>query len=130
MGLVEQVEEVSLPPKQLRVANHYWRINATLGAGFVLVVSDQLPMCHITGGGDTDLQPVVNAVIASTSFASRWDLVKEERVEEDINSDMASTVFRSRKQPALSIVISRATQPGQRLDRVQVLATAAYNTAK
>lgn len=50
MGLVDRVEEVNLPPKELRRANHYWRINSTLNAGYVLVVSDQLPMCHITGG--------------------------------------------------------------------------------
>src|SRR3546814_1677666 len=56
---------------------------------FRSVVSDQLPMCHITGGGDTDLQPIVEAVIASPEFARHWeaggDLSK---------GDMASTRFR------------------------------------
>ncbi|MDQ3045157.1 MAG: hypothetical protein M3R06_08420, partial [Chloroflexota bacterium] len=47
MGLVAKVEEVNLPPKQLRRGNRYWRINSTQGAGYVLVVSDQLPMCHV-----------------------------------------------------------------------------------
>src|SRR3546814_15249432 len=64
MGLVDSVDEASLPPKELLRGNHYWRINSTEKAGYVLVVSDQLPMCHITGGGDTDLQPIVEAVIA------------------------------------------------------------------
>ena len=36
MGLVETVEEVNLPPEQLRRANHYWRINSTPGAGYIL----------------------------------------------------------------------------------------------
>src|SRR3546814_2037169 len=81
---------------------------------FRSVVSDQLPMCHITGGGDTDLQPIVEAVIASPEFARHWeaggDLSK---------GDMASTRFRNREEPSLSIIISRAKSPGQRLDRVQ-----------
>src|SRR3546814_9173797 len=51
MGLVNQIDEASLPSKELRRGNHYWRINSTEKAGYVLVVSDQLPMCHITGGG-------------------------------------------------------------------------------
>ena len=123
MGLVESVAEASLPPKEFRRGNHFWRINSTEGAGYVLVVSDQLPMCHITGGGDTDLQPVVEAVIASDSFEKRW-----ERVSSASNRDMVTTVFRNREDPSLSIAISRAKQPRQRLDRVQVLATATYRT--
>src|SRR3546814_13232408 len=98
-----------------------WLINSAEKAGYVLVVSDQLPMCHITGGGDTDLQPIVEAVIASPEFARHWeaggDLSK---------GDMASTRFRNREEPSLSIIISRAKSPGQRLDRVQVIATATY----
>jgi len=125
MGLVDRVEEVNLPPQQLRKANHYWRINSTQGAGYVLVVSDQLPMCHITGGGNTDLEPVVETVLASPEFGARW-----ERVTDMPKADMASSEYRNREDPRLSIVISRAKQPGQRLDRVQVLATATYNTDK
>jgi hypothetical protein len=125
MGLVDRVEEVNLPPQQLRKANHYWRINSTQGAGYVLVVSDQLPMCHITGGGNTDLEPAVEAVIASPEFGARW-----ERITDRSKADMASTEFRNRQDPRFSIVISRAKPPGQRLDRVQVLATATYNTDK
>ena len=124
MGLVEQVADVSLPPKGLRRGNHYWRINSTEGSGYVLVVSDQLPMCHITGGGNTDLQPAVEAVIASQAFGQRW-----EQVSSASKGDMVTTVFRNREDPSLSIAISRATQPKQRLDRVQVLATATYKTS-
>ncbi|RST29589.1 hypothetical protein HMF7854_01130 [Sphingomonas ginkgonis] len=125
MGLVDKVEEANLPPQQLRRANHYWRINSTPGAGYVLVVSDQLPMCHITGGGNTDLEPVVEAVLTSREFGARW-----ERVTDRFKADMSSTKYRNREDARLSIVISRAKQPGQRLDRVQVLATATYNTDK
>ena len=124
MGLVEKVEEANVPPEGMRRANHYWRINSTLSSGYILVVSDQLPMCHITGGGSTDLQPVVQSVLSSPAFNDRWE------VETNTSKgDMASTTFRSRKDPALSIVISRAKQPGHRLDRVQVFATATYQLA-
>ncbi len=121
MGLVDRVEEVNLPPKQMRKANHYWRINSTQSAGYVLVVSDQLPMCHITGGGGTDLQPSVQSVLSSPEFIARWQPIRI-----GSQADMATTVFRNRRDPALSIIISRAKRAGQRLDRVQVLATGSY----
>ena len=121
MGLVDKVEEVNLPPKQMRKANHYWRINSTQTAGYILVVSDQLPMCHITGGGGTDLQPSVEMVLSTPEFMARWQQIKT-----DSRGDMATTVFRSRQDPALSIVVSRAKRAGQRLDRVQVLVTGSY----
>jgi hypothetical protein len=125
MGLVESVNDANLPPEQLRRGNHYWRINSTDGAGYVLVVSDQLPMCHITGGGNADLEPAVEAVLASADFSGRW-----EQVNDASRGDMASTQFRSREDPRFSIVISRAKRPGERLDRVQVIATATYDTAQ
>jgi hypothetical protein len=125
MGLVDLVDEAALPPPQLRRGNHYWRINSTTGAGYVLVVSDQLPMCHITGGGDTDLQPFVEAVIASPEFTSRW-----QRTADRSKGEMASTEFQNRQDPALTIVVSSAKRPGERLDRVQVLATATYKLSK
>lgn len=119
MALVETVEEVALPPEPLRLANHYWRINSTEDAYFVLVVSDRLPMCHITGSGDTDLQPVVKAVLASSDFQNQW-----EQIEESSTVEMETSVFLNREHPSFQIVISRAKEPGQRLDRVQMLATA------
>jgi hypothetical protein len=125
MGLVSQVDDAILPPKDQRQGNHYWRINSTPGAGYILIVSDALPMCHITGGGNIDLQPVVETVLASPEFGTRW-----ERVADVAKGDMASTRYRNREDPRLSIVISRAKQVSQRLDRVQVLATATYNTEK
>jgi len=121
MGLVARVEDVSLPPPSLRAANHYWRINSTPGAGFVLVVSDQLPMCHITGGGDADLQPAVEATLRASPFASRW-----EKTGDEVRGEMVTTSFRNREDPAFNVVVSRARAVGQSLDRVQVIATATY----
>lgn len=48
IGLVGSLAAAQLPPEDLRLANHYWRINSTPTAGYALVVSDRLPMCHIT----------------------------------------------------------------------------------
>ncbi len=123
MGLVERVDVANLPPPQLRRANHFWRINATESAGYILVVSDQLPMCHITGGGNADLQPAVEAVLASPAFGSRW-----ERLSHSVKGEMASTTFRNREEPALTIQISRPAMEGGRLDRVQLIATATFKT--
>jgi hypothetical protein len=119
MGLVETVNEAALPPPEWRVANHYWRINSTADAGYILVVSDQLPICHITGGGSRDLQPVVETVLASDDFQSRW-----EKLDENSRGDLVSTRFQSREEPSFSMTVSRARKAGQRLDRVQVLASA------
>ncbi|MCZ8136284.1 MAG: hypothetical protein O9266_08265 [Porphyrobacter sp.] len=122
MKPVGRVEEVNLLPPQLRRANHYWRINSAPNAGYVLVVSDQLPMCHITGGGGVDLQPSIESVLASDDFKLRW-----QSETSTAQNGMTTSVFRSRKEPALSIIISRAAKTGERLDRVQVLATAVFD---
>ena len=125
IGLVDAVEEFNLPPQELRRANHYWRIKPIPGAGYVLVVSDQLAMCHITGGGNVDLEPAVEAVLASHDFAARWQLAK------DLSTpDMTSTHFLNRQDPRFSLLVSRAKHAGERLDRVQLIATATYDTAK
>lgn len=125
MGLVDTVDENLLPPEELRAANLYWRINSTRGAGFFLIVSSQLPICHITGGGDTDLQPVTEALLASNDFLQRW-----EEVSSNSGGDMASTTFRNLSEPAFSMVVSRARNSGQRLDRVQILATAKFDVGE
>ncbi|WP_432768327.1 MAG: hypothetical protein HEQ22_12995 [Sphingopyxis sp.] len=125
MALVERVDEANLPPPPMRKAMHYWRINSTPVAGYVLVVSDRLPMCHITGGGGADLQPSVETVLSSPAFGQRW-----EQQQARSASDIITTTFRNRLDPALSIVISRASGPAQRLDRVQLIATATYQLGK
>ncbi|MCP5396495.1 MAG: hypothetical protein H6918_07165 [Sphingomonadaceae bacterium] len=121
MGLAKSAAEEQLPPPDMRVANHYWRINSTSTAGYMLVVSDRLPMCHITGGGDADLQPVVEQVLTSEAFLGRW-----EKVEQKAQSDMISSQYRNREEPALFMIISRANAPDQRRDLVQILATAIF----
>lgn len=122
MGYVPSVDAAALPPEPLRVDNHYWRINSAPDAGYVLAVSATLPMCHITGGGNADLQPAVEAVLASAEFLDRW-----KEVWKGSMGDMASTTYQHREEPALLISVSRADSPGQELDRVQLLATAVFD---
>lgn len=119
IGLVEAVSEASLPPEELRLANHFWQINSTPDAGYVLVLSDRLPMCHITGGGAVDLQPAAERVLASPEFQKRW-----EKTEEEIKGEMISSHYRHREHSGFILVASRARTPGQRTDRVQFIATA------
>ena len=121
-GWVASVDEAALPPPNMRVANHYLRINSTPNAGFILVVSDRAPFCHITGGGSVDLQPAIESELASDSFKGRWEQVKSQS-----RGDMVSTTFRNRTDPKLQMVVSRAIKAGERLDRVQVLASAQYD---
>lgn len=120
-GWVASVNESALPPPQMRTANHYLRINSTPNAGFILVVSDRAPFCHITGGGGADLQPIVESELASETFKGRW-----ERVKIQSRGDMVSATFRNRTDPKLEMVVSYAAKAGERLERVQVLASAQY----
>ena len=120
-GLVDAAPEAALPPKDLRTGNHFWRINSTEQDGYFLVVSDQLPMCHITGGGAHDMQPAVEQVLASTEFTDRWKQLKSSHQD-----DMVSTEFLNVEEPAFKLVVSRSDKPGARTDRVQVLATAIF----
>lgn len=125
MGQVDTIPDVAQPPLSMRQNNHYWRINSTLAAGYFLVVSDTLPMCHITGGGQDDLQPIVEGVLASPAFTERW-----EKVDERTQDDLVSTRYQSRKHSDFGIIVSRAVKPGQPTDRVQVLATASFGLGK
>lgn len=122
MKRVDRVEEVNFPPPQLRCANHNWRINSAPNAGYMLVVSDELPMCHITGGGGVDLQPSIESDLASDDFKLRW-----QSETSTAQNGMTTSVFRSKKEPAFSMIISRAGKAGERLDRVQVVATAVFD---
>ncbi|WP_416356537.1 hypothetical protein ACLNGM_21715 [Aureimonas phyllosphaerae] len=121
----ESLPEPLLPPEPFRRGNRYWRINAGPSEGYALVVSRDIPMCHITGGGEVDLQPAAEAVVASPDFAERWERIGEER-----RDGMVSTFFKLREEPKLSLVISRADAPGARRDRAQVIATATYDLGR
>lgn len=121
----ESLPEPLLPPEPFRRGNRYWRINAGPSEGYALVVSRDIPMCHITGGGGVDLQPVAEAVAASPDFSERW-----ERIDEERRDGMVSTFFKLREEPKLSLVLSRADAPGARRDRAQVIATATYDLGR
>lgn len=82
-------------------------------------------MCHITGGGSDDFQPVIASVLVSPEFSSDWELVDELPPR-----DLASSRYRLRKMPQFEMIISRAVTPGERTDRVQVLVTASLNLSK
>lgn len=82
-------------------------------------------MCHITGGGDVDLKPMVEAVLSAPTFTDHW-----KRQSDQSRDGMVTTVFKNAEDPAFSIAISRARKAGQRLDRVQVIATATYEMSK
>lgn len=121
----ESLPEPLLPPEPFRRGNLYWRINAGLADGYALVVSRDIPMCHITGGGGIDFQPAAEAVAASPEFARRWERTGEER-----RDGIVSTYLRSREEPKFTMVLSRADAPGARRDRVQVIATATYDLGR
>ena len=90
----------------------------------MLVVSDRLPMCHITGSGDVDMQPAVSALLTSTGFKSRWAALGSGAAD-----DMMTSRFRNVEEPNFIVTISRAQRTGERLDRIQVLATATFSTS-
>lgn len=119
---VPGVIDAALPPEEFRTANHYFRVDATRGEGFYLVVSDRLPMCHITGGGVNAMDLAVEQVLASPAFLHRW-----EEVANATDGGMVSTHYRHRLVPEMEIVISRQQGTGHATDLVQVIATAQYD---
>lgn len=121
MGSVDKVSEASLPPHAMRRANHFWRINASADTGYVLVVSDQLPICHITGGGKTDIRSAIAATVITPEFSQHWT-----KTSEHIANGLVSTEFRSVMDPKFSIIISQPNDSSWSLDRLQVIATAQY----
>lgn len=125
MARVSSADPAALPPPALRKANIFWRINSTPTAGYMLVVSDRLPMCHITGGGDADLQPVVEDMLQGAEFTSRW---KARGVRS--TGDMVSSTFQSVEEPNLMLVVSRAAAAGGRRDRVQVIITGLFDLSR
>jgi hypothetical protein len=121
---VPTVIDAAQPPVEFRLANHYFRIDATSRSGFYLVVSDRLPICHITGGGGVDLQPVVQEVLASAPFLARW-----EEIDRAEGRGMISTVYRHRLVPEMEMIVSRKPASGGYSDVVQMIATAQYDLA-
>ena len=121
----DALPEQLLPPKGLRQGNRYWRIGAGGQNGYALVVSVDLPMCHITGGGGEDLQPATEAVVGSSAFSAHWQSIEEER-----RDGIVSTLLRSRKEPKLTLLLSRADSPDARRDRPQVVVTATYELGR
>jgi len=121
---VPTVIDAAQPPAEFRMANHYFRVDATSRSGFYLVVSDQMPICHITGGGGVDLQPVVQQVLASAPFLARW-----EAIDESADGATISTVYRHRLVPEMEMMVSRKATGGGYNDLVQVIATAQYDYA-
>jgi len=121
---VPGVIDAALPPAEQRQANHYFRVDATSGEGFYLVVSDQLPMCHITGGGVNAMTGAVEQLLASAEFLRRW-----EKVEESTNSGVITGFYRHRLAGELELAVSRmgAARP---TDMVQVVASAYYDTSE
>ncbi|MXO70726.1 hypothetical protein [Alteraurantiacibacter buctensis] len=118
---VPGVIDAALPPTEFRRANHFFRVDATAGEGFYLVVSDQVPMCHITGGGVNAMGEVVEQVLVSPAFRHRWD---NTGVEE--GDGVISTQYRHRLVPQMELVVSRQ-HAGSANDLVQVVATAQYD---
>ena len=85
------------------------------------MVSDRVPMCHITGGAALDLQPVAEAVLADAPHTAVWEASGSEQ-----EGDMLSTVYVHREDQRFTLLVSRAAAARGRTDRVQVIATALY----
>jgi len=126
-GLISETDSLPaalLPPAELRRGNRYFRIAAGEETGYALVVSSDIPMCHIAGGGSLDLQPTAEDVITTDNFRTRWDETSAETAD-----GIVTTFFRSRAEPKLTLVYSRANTANARRDRAQVIATALYDAS-
>ncbi|MBY0284900.1 MAG: hypothetical protein K2W81_13190 [Sphingomonas sp.] len=125
-GLVPQssLPDVALPPPQFRRAMHHWRVPIG-GGGVFVTTSDELPVCHLSGGGPFDLQPSVVKAQTSAEFLRHWNVVRT-----DVKGNLLTTYYQSLRDPKLSLILTRSSKAGDRTDRVQIVATAQYDTGK
>ena len=121
LELQNAIPDVALPPPQLRQALHSWRVPVGSG-GFFLTVSDQLPFCHIAGGGPDDFEPGAEAALKSMLAGNRWLKTKDTR-----QADLLSTELVSSRSKRLTMILTRAASAKLRTDRVQVIATLQYD---
>ena len=118
------VPDVALPPIRFRQNLHSWRVPVGEG-GYFVTASDTIPICHIVGGGPQDFEPGVESVLNSYEFAVRWKAINQKK-----HGDAISSEFRSKIDPALGMLITRADQASARTDRGQLAATLTYQIKK
>jgi hypothetical protein len=120
-----KIAEAVMPPPALRRSNHHWFASAGNDQGVFLTTSDVAPFCHIAGGGQSDFQPVVESFLAEPAFLAKW-----RKLDSSTGDGMVSDRFVSKEDDAFEMIISRASKPAQRTDRVQFLATAQFAIRK
>jgi hypothetical protein len=124
MSRVVSVPDVALPPPSLRDDQRHWRV--PVGEGGVFVTTSQTrPFCHLAGGGPFDMQPAIQTYLASAAFTKAWAPDQEQD-----RDGLRSSFYRYRADPRLTMGITRAVAAGGPTDRVQLLVTAQYETAR
>lgn len=128
MNLGEQVSEVASipdhlkPPTSLRKGNRSFRIDVNDRAGFALVVSTEIPMCHIVGVGFGDFGTAITVVLESEAFRESWHQLKELD-----HGSSQSIVFRHRQDNRLELTLSQPNPPATRALTIRLLATAVFD---
>lgn len=125
LNAVSHIPDVAMPAADLRRGLHHWRVAASDTAGVFVTTSDQLPVCHVAGGGPVDFEPGVEAALASDEFAKHWKAGATQKLD-----DLVRTDYVSLQNPRMTMLVSRAAQPNQRQDRVQFIATMQYRIGK
>lgn len=109
-----------LPSELVASATNFWRLDAGDGNGIFVAASDRVPICNAAGGGSSDFQPEAKALVEGI-LAKGW-----QSKGQSTRGDMETSQFASASDGKLQLTISRAATAGARKDRVQFLATAAY----
>ena len=109
-----------LPSELVASATNFWRLDAGDGNGIFVAASDRVPVCNAVGGGASDFQPEAEA-LAEGMLTKGW-----RSKGRSTKGDMATSQFANATDGKLRLTISRAATAGARKDRVQFLATAAY----
>lgn len=103
----QMIPDRAQPPAGLRRGNEYWRVSGPGRAGFFLITSTEIPMCHIVGDAQGDYGSSVAAVLASARFVARWERSGERAVGGRI-----VTTFLNRTAPDLELTVSRPAADG------------------
>jgi hypothetical protein len=117
---VNSVPPFALPPPPARQNMHHWQIGKMEEAYFI-TASDTVPVCHIVGGGSSDLYLSVERLLGLEGFDRLW---KQE--ESKTRGDMMTRSYSFVVEPDIRMHLSHASDPGGRTDRPQIIATVVY----
>ena len=114
------IPSFALPPPQARRNMHHFHVG-DVAEGYFVTASDTVPVCHIVGGGDSDLFGSVQRFLQEDGYSRLWS-----RQSEKARGDIKTRTFEFEADEKIQLHLSHAAEAGGRTDRPQIFATIVY----